>query len=169
LANPYLEKNPFDDPAKERQTIPVTVLLDNIRSPFNTGSIFRSCEALGVEKVIPCGITPTPEKNSKVKKAFKNLDIPLEYRDDAVEAVQNFKKEGYFIYAIEKTENSRSLRDTELSFPAVCVLGNEEFGVNPEILEISDAIIHIPLLGRKNSLNVSVAAGIVLFEIQRNF
>lgn len=167
--DPFLETEPFDKENSYRKTLSLILLLDNIRSPFNSGSIIRTAEALGVEKVVLSGITPCPEKNNKVKKAAKNVKIEISTVDDTLEFIVKYKEKGYNIYALEKTNNSTSINKCEIDFPAILICGNEEFGIPKEILEKCNGIYHIPMYGNKNSLNVSVATGIALFEISKYF
>lgn len=167
--NPFLEKQPFDDPHKERKVLPIKVLLDNIRSPFNAGSILRSAEALGLEEVLLCGITPHPQKNPKVEKTAKESPIAYTIFENSIDAIKKLKDQNYKIYALEKTTNSLPIHTVSLDFPMVLIVGNEEFGIAQEILRECDAILYIPLLGAKNSLNVSVAAGIAFYEITKRF
>lgn len=162
--NPFLEKVPFDNPGNERNVIPLKLLLDNFRSPFNVGSLMRTAEALGVEELILTGITPTPEHNSKVAKTSKEAEIPHIHIEDAQNYLKDIKSKGYKVYAIEKTSNSKPVKKFNFEFPLLFIVGNEEFGISKELLALSDEIIHIPMLGKKNSLNVSVAAGIVLYQ-----
>ena len=166
--NPYSEKTPYDDKNKTRKIIPITVLLDDIRSPFNVGSILRNSEAFGVEKVILCGITPDPNKNRKVLKTSKYANINFEYFQNSKKALLLFKSKDYKIYALDKTSNSRDINNVKMKVPLVLILGNEEFGVSKDLLELSDDIIHINMMGIKNSINVSVACGIALFKIANN-
>lgn len=167
--NLFLEEKPFDAKNSERAVFPIRVLLDNIRSPFNVGSVFRCSEAMGVQEILCCGITPSPEKNKKVLKTSRLAKVAYSYFDDSLQALKELKKQGYFIVAVEKTDDSEPLGDFKANFPLALILGNEEFGVAPNLLEQSDAVVHIPMLGVKNSLNVSVAAGIVLHSISRSY
>ena len=166
--NPYIEKVPYDDKKRKRKILPVIVLLDDIRSPFNVGSILRNSEAFGIEKVVLCGITPDPDKNKKVMKTFKNTKIKYEYFQNSIKAVSLLKSKDYKIYTLDKTSNSKNINSIKVETPLVLILGNEEFGVSKELLDLSDEIIHINMLGIKNSINVSVACGIALYKITSN-
>ena len=163
--NPYTETVPYDDKNRKRKILPITVLLDDIRSPFNVGSILRNSEAFGVEKAVICGITPDPDKNKKIMKTSRNVDIKYEYFQNCMEAVSLLKSKGYKIYTLDKTSNSTNINNIKIETPLVLILGNEEFGVSKELLDLSDEIIHIDMLGVKNSINVSVACGIALYKI----
>jgi tRNA G18 (ribose-2'-O)-methylase SpoU len=143
------------------------ILLDNLRAPYNVGGILRSAEAFNAEMVALCGITPGLD-NAKVKRASMNVPIETVYFETSIEAVNFFKAKGFTVISIEKCNGSidinevKDLPDVE---KRVLVLGNEEFGVEQEILEASDLIIHIPLTGYKNSLNVCTAAGIAMYAL----
>lgn len=163
--NIYIEKSPFDDKNINRKILPFSLILEDIRSPFNVGSILRNAEAFGVEKIFLCGITPNPELNKKVLKTSRDVDIKNEYIQDGKDIVLFLKKNKYKIYALEKTSNSKNINNVNFTKPLALILGNEEFGISKDLLDISDEIVHINMLGSKNSLNVSVASGIALFKI----
>lgn len=165
--NPFIEKEPFDNIKRERKVFQIKVILDNIRSPFNVGSIVRTSEALGVEEIIMCGITPVLEKNDKIAKTAKNSNVECCYFKKTIEAVLLLKNQGYSIYSIEKTISSIEIKNFKPQFPFAVIFGNEEFGISKEILKESDNILHINMLGVKNSINVAVASGIALFELTR--
>lgn len=160
LDNFYDEKNLFDSNNADKKEFEIFVVLDNIRSPFNVGSIIRTSESFGVKKIILVGITPKIE-HPKVKRVSMKSEVENIFFENEIEAINYIKKEGYKIVAVEKTNKSIDYRDFYIEKPSF-IFGNEEFGVSPEILKIADSIIYIPLYGKKNSLNVSVAAGIIL-------
>ncbi len=162
--NPFVEDEPFDKTSKTGIKKNIRVLLDDIRSPHNVGSIFRSCECFGVEEIILAGITPSPENNSKAKKTAMGCEVKYSYHENAAEAALLLKKQGFKIYSVEKTGNSTGIRGLKTETPALVILGNEEFGISRKLLEISDCILHIDMYGFKNSLNVSVACAIALYE-----
>lgn len=165
--NPFIEDYPFDNNKKKRSVFKIKLIIDNIRSPFNIGSILRNSEAFGVEEVYICGLSPTPDTNNKIKKTFKNCRINTKYYSETIKAIMDLKKEKFKIVSLEKTSNSVNIEKQNFSLPLAIVVGNEEFGISKEVLELSDRIIHIPMLGTKNSVNVSVASGIALFEIYK--
>lgn len=146
---------------------PVTVILDNVRSMHNVGSIFRTCDGFAVERLILCGITSCPPHREIHKTALGAEDsIPWEYYESAASACQTLKKEGYRIVAVEQTEGSISLSDFKIDdSPLALVLGNETEGVSESVLEVCDACIEIPQFGTKHSFNVAICAGIVLWEL----
>lgn len=159
------------DQFRDSEKMPLVVVLDNIRSMHNVGSVFRTADAFLVEKMILCGYTPKPPHRDIHKTALGATDtVAWEYSDTTVEAVELLKKAGYQIYAVEQAENSVLLH----SFPAASnekiaiVFGNEVAGVDEQVLPLCDGCIEIPQLGMKHSLNVSVAAGIVLWEMVRS-
>ncbi len=144
------------------------VLLDSLRSLQNVGAIFRNADGSGFEKIIMCGTTPTPPRNDISKTALgSEKTIDWEYFSDAMEALQALKQEGYKIYSVELDDNAIDYRALFGKHEEkVClVMGNEVQGVAQDILDISDAIVAIPMHGKKVSLNVSVAAGIVMYAV----
>ena len=141
------------------------IVLDNIRAPYNVGGIMRSAEAFHAAKVVMCGITPTPD-NAKVVRSAMNVPIQTEYCEQTLDAVTRYRQQGDCIIAVEKTKTSADI-STLTGLPPigrrVIVLGNEEFGIAEDVLSVSDMIVHIPLSGSKNSLNVCTAAGIAMY------
>ena len=148
---------------KKNQTKEVHVILDNLRSSFNVGSLFRSCEAFGATQLHLCGYTPTPE-NSKTAKSALGTDswVMWRYWESTPESIEYLKGRGVKIYAFETSQKSKELSLVKPQFPAAILLGNERYGLATHILETVDELIEIPLLGRKNSLNVSVCGAIAL-------
>ena len=157
----------FDKENKDRKVFNIIVILDNIRSPHNVGSIIRTSESFGVSEVLLTGITPTYE-NSKVKRISMGAQVKTNYFKETEEAIVYAKEKGYKIVCVEKTKESIDYFDFIIEKPCF-VFGNEEFGINPEIIKNSEFTIHIPMYGIKNSLNVSVAAGIILSNQVRSF
>ncbi|MDX2247830.1 MAG: RNA methyltransferase [Bacteroidia bacterium] len=151
---------------REAEKQPVTVVLDNIRSMHNVGAVLRTADAFRIEKVILCGITPIPPHREIHKTAIGAEDsVNWEYQPDILSTISELKTRGYKIYSIEQTDQSIALNKFEPS-PERCaiVFGNEVEGVSQSIINISDMAIEIPQFGTKHSLNVSVAAGIVLYK-----
>lgn len=142
------------------------VICDDIRSLYNIGSIFRTSDAVGVDKVYLCGISGRPdsvlakEKIAKVSLGAEKI-IPWEYKKQSWRLIEKLKNDGYQIVALEIAQSSVNYRKFKPKFPLALVLGNEVSGVRKSILEKSDDIIEIPMRGQKESLNVSVAFGIV--------
>jgi tRNA G18 (ribose-2'-O)-methylase SpoU len=166
--NPFIEDEPFDREKKIKSAKNIKLLLDNIRSPHNVGSIIRTCECFGIEEIILTGITPSAENNAKIKKTAMGCNAKNSYAQNAHDVIMHYKEKGFKIYAIEKTKKSICVDGIKIEIPSIIILGNEEFGISKEILSLSDMILHIDLLGFKNSLNVSVACGIVLYELSKN-
>jgi tRNA G18 (ribose-2'-O)-methylase SpoU len=160
--NEFTEEVPFDDKSADRKTLPYSVLLEDIRSPFNVGSIMRSAECFCVTKIFLTGITPIPELNEKLNKTLKGSRVPFYYGKSAKEIILENKRKGVEIYSLEKTSNSVPINRADIKFPSLLIFGSEEFGVSKETLRASNKIVHIPLYGQKNSINVSVAAGIAM-------
>lgn len=147
---------------------PVTVVLDNIRSCNNIGSVFRTSDALLIEKVLLCGITATPPNKDIHKTALDaEKSVPWEYFEETEEAVLKLKEAGYRVLAVEQVENSILLPDFMPSKDQklALVFGNEVKGVQQSVIDICDGAIEIPQYGTKHSFNVSVSAGIVLWDL----
>ncbi len=152
------------------------LILHNIRSAYNVGSIFRTADAIGVEKIFLCGITPTPEKvNSNwsihTGKAIKKTALGAEksvawqYYSKTIYIIKKLKAQGVRIVALEQTEKSKNLFEWKPYLPLALILGNELKGIPSSILKESDEIIEIPMLGKKESLNVSVSFAVVGYYI----
>ena len=143
------------------------ILLDNLRAPYNVGGILRSAQAFNAQTAVLCGITPGLD-NAKVKRTSMNVQIETLRFDTTQEAISFFKAKGFTVISIEKCNGSIDICDVK-DLPdvekRVLVLGNEEFGISQEVLEMSDLIVHIPLTGSKNSLNVCTAAGIAIYAL----
>lgn len=145
----------------------LAVLLDNIRSIHNVGSVFRTSSGAGVSEIALAGITPTPGDLRLNKTALgAEMEIPWVYFETQYEAVDYYKLRGFKIISIEQTPKSISIDAHKFSSEEkiVFVFGNEINGVSKEFLDNSDIILDIPMLGKKNSLNVSVTAGVVLYQ-----
>lgn len=147
----------------------ISLILDNIRSMENVGSIFRTADAAGVDKIFLCGITPKPPRKEIDKAALGAVDfVEWEYQENIKFLISNFKKRGTPIIALE--QDPRSIPYTlfhnscSMFHDLALVVGNEIDGVSKELLDLADTIIEIPMYGRKNSLNVAVATGISLFS-----
>jgi 23S rRNA (guanosine2251-2'-O)-methyltransferase len=154
----------------ERITSDTVIILDDIRSPFNIGSIFRSSECLGVREIALCGISPKPD-SIKVKKTSMNTCdlVSWRYFGDTKTAINEYKLKGYEIYAVETLNKSIPVNEIILSGKNAFIFGNEEFGIAGEILNLCDGFIEIPMYGIKNSLNVANAFSIVAYEINKKF
>ena len=150
---------------------PVIAVLDNIRSMHNVGSVFRTADAFLIEAIFLCGYTPQPPHRDINKTALGSTEsVDWMYYAATTDAVIELQKNGYQVYAIEQTEGSISLEKLhyEGDQKIAVVFGNEVEGVSDDVLALTDGCIEIPQLGMKHSLNISVAAGIVLWEILKN-
>jgi len=150
------------------EKIPCVVVLDNVRSLNNIGSVFRTCDAFLVEEIFLCGITATPPHRDIHKTALGATEtVKWQYFEDTLVAVESVKTKGYKIFAIEQVDDSISLADFEdLPHEKIAlVFGHEINGVSENIVKIADGSIEIPQHGTKHSLNISVCAGIVLWEV----
>ena len=148
--------------------LPLVVILDNVRSLHNIGSVFRTSDAFRVECIYLCGITATPPHPEMHKTALgAEFTVDWKYVNNAVEAVDNLRREGYVVFSVEQAENSIMLEDMRLEQGKryAVVLGNEVKGVQQEVIDHSDGCIEIPQYGTKHSLNVSVTAGIVIWDL----
>jgi 23S rRNA (guanosine2251-2'-O)-methyltransferase len=149
-----------------RERNPIYIVLDNLRSAYNVGAIFRTCDAFVVKKLFLCGITAHPP-HLKLKKTAMSSDefVPWEYGRETIEVVSGLQSQGVRVYSCERTEKSTSLNDIKIQYPCGLVFGNEAEGVSGKVLEVSDEIIEIPMGGIKNSLNVATTVGIVLYTV----
>lgn len=155
------------DEFKEVHKTPLVVVLDNIRSLHNIGSVFRTSDAFRVECIYLCGITATPPHAEMHKTALgAELTVDWKYVNNAVEAVDKLKEEGYTVYSIEQAEGSIMLESLSLDKQNkyAVVLGNEVKGVQQEVIDHSNGCVEIPQFGTKHSLNVSVTGGIIIWE-----
>jgi 23S rRNA (guanosine2251-2'-O)-methyltransferase len=150
--------------------LPVTVLLDNIRSMYNVGAFFRAADGVGLEKLCLAGITAHPPKSAITKTALgaENI-VPWEHDWNATYMAEGLRHRGFEIAAIETSSHSVDLFEWQPRFPVCVVFGNEVEGLQPELLEMADTHIRIPMLGQKTSLNVATAAGVVLYELLRKY
>ena len=152
---------------KEARKLPLVVVLDNIRSLHNIGSVFRTSDAFRVECIYLCGITAVPPHPEMHKTALgAEFTVDWKYVNNAVEAVDILKNEGYEVFSIEQAEGSVMLNELQLDATKkyAVVMGNEVKGVQQEVIDHSDGCIEIPQYGTKHSLNVSVTAGIVIWD-----
>ena len=154
---------------KSANKTPITIVLDNVRSALNVGSVFRTSDAFLIENIILCGITATPP-NKEIRKAALGASdsVNWEFEKNTVDAVLKLKNEGYHIMGIEQAEKSSKLNNFTLANkPIAIVMGNEVKGVAQEVIDICNEVMEIPQFGTKHSLNVSVTTGIVIWELCR--
>lgn len=153
---------------KEADKLPLVVVLDDIRSLHNIGSVFRTADAFRIECIYLCGVTATPPHPEMHKTALgAEFTVDWKYVNNAVETVDNLRSEGYVVYSVEQAEGSIMLDELTLdrSKKYAVVMGNEVKGVQQEVIDHSDGCIEIPQYGTKHSLNVSVTAGIVIWDL----
>lgn len=147
-------------------------LLDNIRSVLNVGSIFRTANGLGVDEIILCGITPTPlDKKGERRKDFAKVALGSEesliwtYEENALTVVTKYKERGFQIIALEQSEKSIDYKKVKVEKDVLLIVGSEVDGVNKELLSEADIVTHIPMMGLKESLNVTIAFGIAGYRL----
>ncbi|MFT0716781.1 RNA methyltransferase [Flagellimonas lutimaris] len=153
---------------KEAEKAPIIIILDNVRSLNNIGSVFRTADAFLVKKIYLCGITATPPHKDIRKTALGATEsVDWEYRKDTLELVDELKKSGAKIVSVEQAENSVMLNNYQIDSEETLALifGNEVKGVSQDVVSASDTILEIPQFGTKHSLNISVSTGIVVWDI----
>lgn len=166
LANEELDRKSVEE-FKEAEKLPISILLDNVRSLNNVGSAFRTSDAFLIEKIYLGGITGTPPHRDIQKTALGATEsVTWEHDEDVVSLVKRLKAEGYKIISIEQADKSVMLNDFEpVKKEKYCLIfGNEVFGVSDELIRLSDTVIEIPQHGTKHSLNISVSIGIVTWD-----
>jgi 23S rRNA (guanosine2251-2'-O)-methyltransferase len=155
--------------------LPVAILLDNVRSMYNVGSFFRTMDAAGAGPLLLTGITASPTTNARTKSAIQKTALGAEetvrwqHAPAPLPLLDQMRDQGYQIAAIETSAHAVDLFDWEPNFPVCLIFGHEVEGIHPEAAERCDVHIRIPMLGRKHSLNVSTAGGVVLFELLRKY
>ena len=166
LKNKDLQRITIEEFKNAKKT-PVTIILDNIRSALNVGSIFRTADSFLIENIILCGITITPPNKAIRKVALGASDsVNWQFKQNTLEAVLKLKKSGYYIMGVEQADKSSKLNNFYLpNKPIAIILGNEVDGVCQDVINICDEVIEIPQFGTKHSLNVSVTTGIVVWEL----
>jgi len=167
LENSELERKSIED-FKTATKTPLILILDDIRSLNNIGSVFRTADAFLIEKIYLCGITATPPNKEIHKTALGATEtVDWEYAQDVVSVIQKLKSDSVKVYAIEQVENAIFLQNFSINVNEkyAVVFGNEVFGVNQKAIEICDGTIEIPQLGTKHSLNIAVSAGIVVWDL----
>lgn len=153
---------------KAAEKIPIIIVLDNIRSLHNVGSVFRTADAFLLQGIYLCGMTGCPPHRDIRKSALGATEsVDWKYFNTTTEALQQLKKENYAIWAVEQVEESTALSDfkKEEDKPLALIFGNEMHGVSKEVLSMADGCIEIPQAGMKHSLNISVSVGIVVWEV----
>lgn len=167
LKNSELERKSISEFKKAEKT-PVIVILDNVRSLNNIGSIFRTADAFLIQKIYLCGITATPPHKDIQKTALGATDaVEWEYAESATKLLEELKGEGVKVYSVEHAENVVMLDkfEPQTNTTYAFIFGNEVKGVQQELVSASDAVLEIPQLGSKHSLNISISVGVVLWDV----
>jgi tRNA G18 (ribose-2'-O)-methylase SpoU len=164
VGEPFYRVRRFDE-KRETRRFDYVIVLDNLRSAFNVGSVFRTADGFGAGKVILTGITPRPP-STKIDRASMGTTatVAWEYFPTTAGALSRLKAEGYAVYVLETSSNSIELEDVKKFERAAFVFGNEEFGVSDAAMDNCDAVVEIPLVGRKNSVNVANACAVVCYR-----
>lgn len=150
---------------KLKKRTPIYVVLDNIRSLHNVGAIFRTSDAVLVEKLYLCGITGTPPSKDILKTSLGAEEtVRWEYEDEAEDVIRDLKSKGVQIVAVEIAHGSIDYSWVDYDFPVCFIFGHEVHGISDEVMDLVDICVHIPMLGRANSLNVATCCGIILFD-----
>jgi tRNA G18 (ribose-2'-O)-methylase SpoU len=171
LENSELERKSVEDFKKSEKT-PLILVLDDIRSLHNIGSVFRTADAFLIEKIILCGITATPPNKEIHKTALGATEtVTWEHHENVLDVITDLKKENIITLAIEQVESSVFLQDFKVdkNQKYALIFGNEVYGVAQEAVALCDGCIEIPQLGTKHSLNISVSAGIVVWDLFKQF
>lgn len=167
LRNSELERKTVEE-FHEAEKTPLIVVLDNVRSLNNIGSVFRTCDAFLIKKIYLCGITATPPHKDIHKTALGATDtVAWEYVENTIEVVKKLQGEGVKVFSIEQAENAVMLQNFKPQSREACavIFGNEVKGVQQEVVTASNAVIEIPQLGSKHSLNIAVSAGVVIWDL----
>jgi 23S rRNA (guanosine2251-2'-O)-methyltransferase len=152
------------------ERLPVSIVLENVRSMYNVGAFFRTADASGVARLHLCGITAAPPKHAISKTALGADEVvPWEHHRDAPELVHRLRAEGCEIAAIETSLHAVDLFDWQPRFPVALLYGHETDGLTPQLSAMADTHVRIPMLGKKHSLNVAIAGGVVVFELLRKY
>lgn len=153
---------------KNQEKTPLVVVMDNVRSMYNVGSIFRTCDGFAVEELLLCGITACPPHKEIAKTALGSTEsVNWRHFDETTAAIAELKERGFKVYAVEQVDTSVALQDfaPQKGEKIAIVLGNEVFGVDDDALALCDGALEIPQAGTKHSFNVSIAGGIAIWEI----
>lgn len=167
LKNSELERKTISE-FKEAEKTPLIVVLDNIRSLNNIGSVFRTCDAFLIKKIYLCGITATPPHKDIHKTALGATDtVAWEYAENTLDIVKKLQEEGVKVFAVEQAENAVMLHNfkPETNESCAVVFGNEVKGVQQDVVTASNGVIEIPQMGSKHSLNIAVSAGVVIWDL----
>jgi 23S rRNA (guanosine2251-2'-O)-methyltransferase len=160
----------IESPASEAFRLPAAVLLDNVRSMYNVGAFFRAADGVGLQKLCLCGIMAHPPKKAISKTALGAEEtVAWEHDWDAVHMAEGVRRSGFELAAIETNLDAIDLFEWQPRLPVCVMFGHEVDGLRPELLQMADSHVRIPMLGQKKSLNVATAGGIVLYELLRKY
>jgi len=149
---------------------PLSLILPDIRSAMNIGAIFRTADAVGAEKIYLSGYSATPMHPKVVKTAIGSEEtVPWEYINNTNDLIQKKKEQGYQIIGLEYNPKAKKIWETDFMFPVALIVGNEIHGIPEDQLELCDKIVYIPMLGKKESLNVATATGIAVYKILERY
>jgi len=152
------------------EPMPLTVVVDSVRSAFNVGGIFRTAECFGVTELVLCGYTPLPDQPQVTKAAVGATQlVSWRYMEDVRDAIAVLKNAGTPCFALETVAGATDIAQAAWPFPCALVLGNERFGLDPEVVSLCDSAVRIPLFGCKNSLNVVTAFAVAAHEVRKRF
>lgn len=155
---------------RETTTLPVVIVLDRLRSAYNTGNIFRLADAVRAEAIYACGYTPCPPHDRLAKTAMGcDQFVPCQHFDETIQAIDALHAQGYFLYAVDTVVGAKCFWECHFQFPCAFVFGNEALGISSEALARCDDYVQLPAAGLKNSINVGNCAAVILFEALRQF
>lgn len=161
-----LQSKPTVEKVLQMKRTPLVIVVDSLRSLYNIGSIFRSGDAILVEKIFLCGLSGKPPNKEIEKVALGAAEVvPFEYIEKVEDCLRNLKELGYDLIALELTDSSKNYHQLKYKFPCALILGNEIDGVSENAMKLIDRAVDIPMLGRANSLNVATAMAVVGYEI----
>ena len=158
------------DSALQPDTMPVMLVLDNLRSAYNVGNLFRAAEATRAQGIITCGYTATPP-HVKLQKTARGCDelVHCDHFEQTAEAIRVLKSRGYAVYGVDTVEQAKWYWEAPMEFPCAFVLGNEALGISEEALHLCDGFVKLPAIGVKNSINVGNCGAVILFECVRRY
>jgi tRNA G18 (ribose-2'-O)-methylase SpoU len=149
---------------------PLTIVLENIRSALNVGAMFRTADAASISKMFLTGITPYPPHKRIPKTALGAIEmVDWEYKNDTFDVLNQLKKQGNKIISVEPSKNAQNYWDYKFDKPSTLIFGNEITGVSEKVLDYSDAVVYIPMFGKKESLNVATTFGVMVYEVIRQW
>ncbi len=153
---------------RDATRLPVVIVLDRLRSAYNTGNIFRLADAVQAEGIYACGYTPFPPHDRLAKTAMGcDQTVPCRHFDETTQALESLRAQGYTLYAVDTVVGAKCFRECDFHFPCAFVFGNEALGISSEALALCDDYVQLPANGLKNSINVGNCSAVILFEALR--